>query len=169
MTATIRHLYTQTERTIDHHTGEVKQSRHTTTSKSPAEPHYVKVYIDNVGSIEGLATPQKTLLYELILRLNYNGTLQITPLERKKIIKKLAISEKTFRNHMTALVKSELIIRHSPSDYEANPFYFARGKWREILDRRQDFELRIRYTASGERHISSTGREPNSPQEDLDI
>jgi hypothetical protein len=157
MSATVRHLFTQTERTVDHSTGEVTQEQHTTTSRAPAEPAYVKVYIDNVGSIEGLATPQKSLLYELILRLGYNGTIQITPMERKKIIKKLDISEKTFRNQMTAIIKTGLIIRHSPSDYEANPFYFARGKWREIMDRRQNFEMRVLYKADGGREVATFG------------
>lgn len=165
----VRHLFTETDRTVDHQTGEVTEQRTTRVSRSPAEPPYVKVYTDNVGSIEGLGAPQKTLLYELVLRLNYQGMILITPMERKRIIDKLGISEKTFRNNLTAIVKSGLVIRHSPSDYEANPHYFARGSWKQILDRQQDFELRIRYKADGRREVSSRGLEPNTPQESLDL
>lgn len=160
MAATVRRLFTSVERTVDHHTGEESHTRHRETRSEPKEPEYVKVYIDNVASIEGLGAPQKTLLYELIIRITYKGAIKITPMERKEIIKNLGISEKTFRNNMSAIVKSGLVIRHSPSDYEANPHYFAKGRWAEILDRRQDFELRIRYKQDGDREISSRGVDP---------
>lgn len=158
----VRQLFTATEQTVNHETGEVSRSTTTSVSRAPQEPAYVKVYIDNVASMEGLLSSQKTVLYELILLLTYDGSIQITAMKRKAIIEKLGISEKTFRNNMTAIVKSGLLIRHSPSDYEANPNYFARGSWREILERREEFELRIKYKANGDRVIE-TGR-----SEDLD-
>ncbi len=161
MAATIRQLHTRHDRHTNHETGEVFEERHTSVSRAPREPPYVKVYTENVGCIEGLGAPQRTLLYELVLRISYGGAIQVTPLERKKIIKALGISEKTFRNNMAAIIKSGLIIRHSPSDYEANPHYFARGSWKEILDRQQDFELRIRYNPNGGREVSSRGVDSN--------
>ena len=79
------------------------------------------------------------------------------------------MSEGAFRNALSALCKKEVFRRVAPNEYEVNPHYFAKGEWRTVAQRRKDFELRIRYTADGQRHVSTTEREPNSPQENLDI
>lgn len=162
----VRQLFTSTEQTVNHETGEVSRSTTTAVSRAPQEPAYVKLYIDNVASMEGLLASQKTVLYELVLLLTYDGSILLTALQRKKIIAKLGISEKTFRNNLTAIVKSGLLIRHSPSDYEANPNFFARGSWKDIMERREDFELRIKYKASGERSVTSGRVEPEPAQAD---
>ncbi len=151
----VRQLYAEQQQVVNHETGEVTYSKTTSVSRLPAEPAYVKLYIETIGSIENLSGPQRVLLHELALRVGYDGMIVVSPLSRKRIIAKLGISEKTYRNHMAALVKSGIIIRHSVSDFEANPNYFARGSWREILDRREDFELRVRFSPDGTRRVDS--------------
>lgn len=115
-----------------------------------------KAFLYDLASLNGLTDPQTALLEELILRMTSLGTIPITALERKRIIEKTGITDKTYIKYMSAIVKSGLIIRHSNTDYEAPHYSSIFNKLLESLEQPHDFELTIQYKhRKGVRHISS--------------
>ncbi len=153
---------------FNHETGEIKQESHTTTTVHDTEPPYVKMYLKDLSNILEIPHGPRALLMQLVESLDYEGYITLNP-ARKKIIKiKMAkalgkekeISDGTFRNYLSKLVKSEIL---RPSEmgrglYEMNPRYFARGTWKEISERRRNFgvNLNIRYSSDGNREIDAT-------------
>ncbi len=151
---------------VDHSTGEVTHETAYSKSKVSVEPPFIKVYIRDIGTMAGLNPCQCALLHELAMLIDYEGMISLTTLKRRRIIAALGTSEKTFRNYISILVGKGLLIRHSSSDYEANPCFFARGEWKDIQARQQDFELRICYHQDGSRDVSTRGVDPHEEGED---
>lgn len=167
--ATSRKVYESTSTVTDLRTGEAVQHTSTNVVRIAQEPAYVKMYIQDLGNLIQLTNGQKNILYALVSRIDFDGIVSLNPASRKRIAKSINMSEGAFRNTLSLLCKKEVFRRVATNEYEVNPHYFAKGEWRTIVQRRKDFELRIRYTADGQRQVSTSGREPNSPQEDLDI
>lgn len=166
---TSRKVYESTSTVTDLRTGEAVQHTSTNVVRIAQEPAYVKMYVQDLGNLMELTGGQKTLLYALVSRIDFEGIISLNPSSRKRIAQSVQMTEGSFRNTLAGLCKKEIFRRVAPNEYEVNPHYFAKGEWRAVVQRRKDFELRIRYTADGQRKISTTGREPDSPQEDLEL
>jgi hypothetical protein len=65
------------------------------------------------------------------------------------LYEKLSIQDQTLRNRLVQLVQKDLLVREGTNEYLANPFYFARGDWKSIVEQRQAFQMRITYSESG--------------------
>lgn len=166
LTSTVTHL-------ADHQTGELKQTESTNVYQLPAEPPFVKLYLDDLSRMANLNSGQTKLLFEIVRKIDYDGLISLTPTVRKRIRDRLGYSDQTLRNRLNELNKSELIRRVGQSEYEANPHYFARGEWKKICAKRAEFEMNIRYTADGRRQVSTKGvgtsKDDDSPQEALEL
>jgi len=169
-----RKIIKQTERTeFNHETGEIKREVHETTSAlPPGEPPYVKMYINDLSAILDIKDGPRKLMYELARRMDYEGYITLNSGIKKIIRANLPVTKKrklsdgttetytqplgdgAFRNYLSELCKKEMLRHVDTGLYEMNPSYFARGKWEEISKRRVEYELKVRYKASGEREIS---------------
>jgi hypothetical protein len=156
-----RLLSAKTERTVNHETGEITSETVTNVVQIRQEPPYVKMYIDDLCQLmEVPAADRKTL--ELLLRkLDYEGFITLSPRFRKETCERLKIKGQTFRNRLNRLCKSSIIRLHSTNEYEVNPRYFARGEWRSICERRESFEMRIRYSDKGREIITDKEEQPD--------
>lgn len=178
-----RKIIKQTERTeFNHDTGEIKREVHeTTTSLPPGEPPYVKMYINDLSAILEVKDGPRKLMYELARRMDYEGYITLNagikkviranlPVNKRRKLADGTIEEYTqplgdgaFRNYLSELCKKEMLRHVDTGLYEMNPNFFARGKWEEIAKRRVEYELKVKYTASGEREI--TGEFVRGPTE----
>lgn len=155
-----RQVYASVTHITDHQTGEISSSESTRVVRIPSEPPYAKVYLDDLSNLVGLTGGQTKLLVQLARKIDYDGLISLTPGVRKRMCERLGCSDQTLRNRLRELNKSGVIHRIGHSEYEANPHYFARGEWKKIWGKQQDFELRIRYSADGSRNVSTLGVNP---------
>lgn len=172
MSRTKRLVQSNVTHLADHQTGEVTQSETTNVYRLPAEPPYVKLYLDDLSRLVGLNSGQTKLLFELARRIDFEGLISLTPGVRRRIRERLGYTDQTLRNRLRELHKTEVIRRVGQSEYEANPHYFARGDWKSICAKREEFELNIRYTRDGRRTVTTRGKDATAeshPQTPLDL
>ena len=146
----------------DCESGDTRAIKETNVVRLPSEPPYIKMYIDDLSHFIGLKEKHKGVVFELIKKLDFEGMITLTARSRQAITEKLGISDQSFRNYLSEVVKTGLLKRISHNEFAVNPHYFARGDWSSIYDRRKDFVMEIRYTAEG-RKIS--GRAIEKDQE----
>lgn len=144
----------ETRTAVDHETGEVTRSEHSKVINLPQEPPYVKMYIDDLGRLLDVPAGPRTVLYQLVRRLDYDGFISLTPAARKRIAEACEIGVPTMSNYLTSLVQSKILKHVGRGEYEMNPHLFAKGDWKDISKRRQDFELSISYSADGKRVVN---------------
>lgn len=167
--ATSRKVYETTSTVTDLRTGEAVKHTSSNVVRISEEPAYVKMYVQDLGNLMALTGGQKNLLYALAGKIGFDGIISLNAASRRRLAKACGLSDGAFRNAMSTLCKKQILRRIESNEYEVNPHYFAKGEWRAISQRRQDFELRIRYTADGRREVSTEGRDPETPQESLDF
>ena len=144
-------IYQEFEREIDGKTGEVLRENSKEVLRHPAEPPYVKLYIDDLCLLAEVPEALKKTLMLLLRKLDYDGYITLSQRYRELVCEKLNISSKTLRNRLTQLVSKKLLLKDGINEYQANPFYFARGNWRSIIEQRQAFQMKITYTERGKK------------------
>ena len=150
---------------VDHATGEVRSESREQIVRLPQEPPYVKMYLDDLGSILGVPAGPRDLLYHLVRKLDYDGFISLTPGARERICEAASIKRQTLANYLNTLCKYEILRHRGRGEYEMNPQYFARGDWKDICQRRADFIMQVKYRADGTKEV--TGR-ASSEQLDLE-
>lgn len=160
-----RTLYESRETTVDYDTGEVREETIVTESKIPSEPPYVKLYIDDLGSILGLEKGEKRVLLSLACSIDYEGSVSVTSTRRQRLAERCQLSVKSFNNAISALATKGLIKVIGRGEYELNPKLFAKGDWRQVYARRRAFQLQVTYSEKG-RSIETTSA-PQADQPDL--
>jgi hypothetical protein len=106
------------------------------------EPQFVKVYLKDANNLLELPTACRDVCYALLQIMDDDGTITLTMNTKLKMAEQIGIKEKSFKNYLTKLVKAGVLFRSATSEYEMNPYLFAKGHWNEIHKRREDFELR---------------------------
>lgn len=152
------------ERFTDFETGEIKSQVEMTELRFPAEPPYVKMYVNDLCAVLGVSNADQALLQHLLSRLDFEGFVVVTSRIRESIAKSLNINQKTLRNRLNSLVKANLIKPVSRNDYRVNPDFFARGDWKKICEQKMSYSMSISYSHKTGRSISTKVKE-----EQLDI
>jgi len=151
--------YENTQTVTDLQTGEAHSISEVVHHRVPAEPPFVKIYLDDICALSEVPKSQKDILYYLVRKLDYDGYITISKRYREFMCKELGIQPRSLTNKIHLLAKSGLIKTIGTNEYEANPYFFARGAWVDILNRRKegDFSLTINYnTRTGDRTFSSS-------------
>lgn len=134
-------------------TGEIMEETTTNVISIRQEPEFVKVYLQDITRILALPPTCKDIAYALLQIMGYDGLIRLTMATKLRISEQLGIKEKVFKNYLTALVKQGVLRRVATSEYEMNPHLFAKGHWKDISKRREEFELTIKYNSQGEREL----------------
>lgn len=162
---TKRLLQEYKETVVDGSTGEVLEERRSNVVNLPAEPPYVKLYIDDLTAILQLPTTCKGLIYALIKQLNYDGLITLNASARRRIASSLGIGEPTLRNYITQLQQRGVIKRVDRGEYMMNPQYFARGSWVDVMRQRENYyKLQVTYTPDGRRTIKGESISPGEAE-----
>jgi hypothetical protein len=142
---------------IDTATGEVLRDKTNIIdfTSVPAEPEYIKVYINDLGRLCDLSDGQRTILLYIAACVGYDGFVLLPAGQKARIAKSAKCSVSAVNNAVNAFCKSNILKKQAGGLYELNPDYFARGKWREIRERRKAFYTKITYTPDGQRTMET--------------
>jgi len=142
---------------IDNNTGELL---HDTTNiidihHMTAEPAYIKLYIDDLGLLSRLSAGESQILIYVAACADYKGMVALPTGIKTRIVKTIGCSDSAVNNAVNKFCKENILRKEGGGLYELNPDYFARGKWREIRERRKDFQTKITYRRDGTRMIET--------------
>jgi hypothetical protein len=91
----------------------------------------------------------------LLKKLDYDGYINLSPRYRDILCKQLGIKPQSLRNSIMDLCKAKLIKNVSTNEFSVNPYYFAKGDWKTVVEQRRNFHLTVAYNANGTRTIST--------------
>lgn len=160
-------IYQEEVIVTDVETGQTRAMKETNVIRMPSEPPFIKMYIDDLSHFIGLKERHRDIVFELIKKLDFEGMVTLTARTRAGIADRLGISDQSFRNYLSEVVKTGLFKRISHNEFEVNPHYFARGDWQSVYHRRKEFVMEIRYTDKGRKITSRADSIEPEPERDL--
>ncbi len=150
------------EKNVTHHdnlTGEITVDKTITEyeQRLPNEPPYIKLYTDDLSGLFGLCISTSSVLFCLVSISSYNGEIIINKHIKERIASRIGakktskgvFSISAVNKALTELVNVNIIMRVDTGVYQLNPNLFARGKWRDIYEKRKDFKMTITYSNKG--------------------
>jgi len=134
---------------VDRQTGEVLSSTSNVTELRPLpkEPPYIKLYVEDLTRLLGLANSE-ILLY-IAASIGYDGIASLSTTRRARIALTCGVSEKTVRNAITEYLRAGVLRRVGRAEYELDPHLFGKGEWADIRERRARFQLEVQYGEEG--------------------
>ena len=149
MTVSARKIKIFEQRTthVDRQTGEITLDEvvHAEVSALVAEPAYIKLYIDDLGRLCNLTDGQRSILLYVAACVNYYGFVLLPTGQKARIAKSASCSISAVNNAVNFFCKNNIRRKEGGGLYELNPDFFARGKWREIRERRKEFYTTTTY------------------------
>jgi len=142
---------------IDHMSGEITHDKtHVVDIKAtPNEPEYIKLYINDLGKLCSLSNGQRSILLYIAACVGYDGLVLLPSGQKARIAKKANCSVSSVNNAVNFFCKMNILIKEAGGLYELNPELFARGRWRDIRERRHAFYTKITYTPDGTRTMET--------------
>lgn len=142
MTKSIYFQKSEDTAVINNETGEVltESHSHTEHAKIPAEPPFVKVYLDCLAKFKDVQFSFNPILLEFLKRASYadeddlNGglVLSLTKYTKETIAKKCNVSLKRVEQALTEFVKKGYFYRIAVATYQLNADLFGKGHWKDI-------------------------------------
>lgn len=142
---TVEHLETDSD-------GVVTSQFQTNVSSFEREPAYVKVYLDDIGRLNGLEPAEQKLINELVFNMGYNNVVPSYKPVKEVIAKRIGVSLSTINNCIQSLYKKGVLIRKARGFYIMDPNIFGRGSWRDI----KKIRMTIDYNDDGTKTINTT-------------
>jgi Firmicute plasmid replication protein (RepL) len=142
---------------IDNNTGELLSDKTNVIDihKMPDEPAYIKFYINDLSGLQGLTAGETQILLYVAACADYKGMIALPTGIKSRIAKHIGCSDGAVNNAVNLFCKKRILNKEGGGLYELNPDYFARGKWREIRERRKAFYTKITYSPDGERTVKT--------------
>lgn len=162
--ATTNIRFQREEHIVDHATGEVKSSTSEKVIQMPAEPEYIKLYLDDINKIFDL--PNHSILYEIMKKMDYDGLITLSKFTKDQICQKLGLKPQTLSNYLQDLKKKDILQPVGRGTFMPNPNLFGKGTWKEIYSRRKKYteiKLQISYKADGTKEIQTSFKEEETP------
>lgn len=122
----------------------------------PAEPPYIKLYIDDIGRMYGLRPSHQDILLYIAAGTGYDGIVTLSKRKKFAISQTVNCSFGTVENAITELARLQILKRVGRGEFELDPRLFAKGEWCTIRERRATFTAAIRYLPDGARCITTT-------------
>ena len=142
MSTTVR---SHTTESTDHITGEVKSTTRYTQSGGQSESPYVKLYIQDIAYLNNLPSGTDKIIYALLPYVNYNQEIYVNSHNKKIIAEELGVSVGHVNNRISKLSQLEVLVRIDRGVYELNTYLFGKGKWKDILEHRNDLKIQVFY------------------------
>lgn len=127
---------------INNETGEVLSESHSHTehAKIPAEPPFIKLYLDCLAKFNDIQISLNPILAEMLKRASYadeeieNGgfVLYLNKPLKTVIAKKCKVSLNRVEHALTEFVKRGYIYRIGVGSYQFNANLFGKGSWKDI-------------------------------------
>ena len=131
--------------------GRILNQVKTATFTVDSEPSFIKLYIEDIGRLNGITTSQNKVLLEFIRHMGYNNVIPTYKPIKEMIAKNLDISLHTVNQAVKEFSKKGLFIPYVRGMYIADPNLFAKGKWSDI----KNLRLVIEYGPDGTKKLKS--------------
>ncbi|MGH1431654.1 MAG: replication/maintenance protein RepL [Neptuniibacter sp.] len=105
--------------------------------KRKSEDKFVKFYVNDLSGLAGVSATG--LLYQLLARMEYNGMVSLSVVDRKVIAAELGVIPGVVNNQLQKLKKKDVIRSFDKGVFIINPFMFARGAWSQVEKRRAEW------------------------------
>lgn len=139
---------------VNHETGEIVRATTENVAYMPAEPPYVKLYLDDVARLYGLPKAGSDLLHSLLRKMDYDGIITLVSSSKKRIADDIGVKTQTIDNNIQALLKADILRRAGRGEFMFNPNLFAKGDWKNIYKQKGKYvELTVTYSNDGSRKI----------------
>lgn len=147
----------KTESVVNDLTGELLSltTEITDINTLPTEPNYLKLYIDDLGLLNKLSGGETRVLIHIAALANYEGEIVLPLVIKKRIAEKAGVKVQSTSDILTKFINKGILKRIDKTLYLLNPDLFARGKWREIRERRKTFQSVTTYYPNGEKTIET--------------
>lgn len=157
-----------TEVTKDFTTGEEQSEKQTSKRYIPAEPPYVKLYVEDISALHQLPKGSSSLLHELLREVGYEGRINLNSSVKKRIAKNLEYKNvQSVSNGLRTLCDKAMLRNIERGVYEVNPHLFGRGDWSNIFEKRQEFSFTVFYDKDGNRKIKTDFEKEDSIEKEL--
>ncbi len=145
------------ESVVNDLTGEVLSYTTETTDINtvPTEPNYLKLYIDDLGLLNKLSGGETRALIHIAALANYDGEIVLPLAIKKRIAEKSGVKVQSTSDILTKLINKGILKRIDKTVYILNPDLFAKGKWREIRERRKAFQSVTTYYPNGNKVVET--------------
>lgn len=137
--------------TVTSDNGEVIEEHNHQTFMVEREPYYVKLYIEDIGRLNGISTTQNKILLAFIRSMGYSNVIPVYKPIKMMIAKDLNVSLNTINMAVSDFKKKGLFIQIARGMYIADPNLFGKGKWSDI----KSLRLSIEYKEDGTKKLSS--------------
>ena len=127
---------------VDNETGEIKSEQHSHTehAKIPAEPPFIKLYLDCLAKFNDIQISFNPILAEMLKRTTYADEdiegrglmLYLNKPLKEAIAKKCNVGLKRVEQALTEFVKKKYFYRVDLGAFQINADLFGKGNWREI-------------------------------------
>jgi hypothetical protein len=124
-------------------------------NRMPEEPAYIKFYIDDLSGFSKLTAGETKILLYLAAAADYEGLVSLPLGVKNRIAKSAGCTSSTVSSAISKFCNQKILKRLDVGLYELNPDYFAKGKWREIRERRKAFYTKITYNPDGRRTVET--------------
>ena len=148
--------FAETVEYIDHDTGEIVAEKKFKSVQVEKEPPFIKVYLEDIATINNLPPAASKVLNLLIQHMGYNNMVPMLKTFKEMICKSLDIKMNTLEKVVRVLLDSGIIHRFSRGLYILDPNLFAKGRWEQIKELRLVIEYDMK---TGKRTLSSNAPE----------
>lgn len=146
----IIHLQT-VETTKTDEDGVISSQTQTNVSAFEKEPPYVKVYLEDIGRLNGLDPSEQKLINELVFNMGYNNVVPSYKPVKEMIAEKIGVSLSTVNRCIQSLYQKGVLIRKARGFYIMDPNLFGRGTWKDI----KKIRVTIDYNEDGTKEINT--------------
>ena len=122
--------------------GEVIRESKLEVAQFESEPPYVKLYLQDIGRLNGLTSTEQRLVYVLVHNMGWNNVVPAYKPIKEEIAKSLGVSYNTIEAAIKGLTRKGILIRRERGFYYMNPYLFGRGSWKDIKEIRLTIEYK---------------------------
>lgn len=148
--------FQRVEQHLDVETGQIIKEVTNSTRMVPKEPPHVKIYLDDIASLNSLPASCSRLLYVLITSMGYNNMVPMLKPFKEMLCSKLDMKINTLEHLVSQLNEAGVMHKFGRGLYILDPHLFAKGKWENI----EQLRLIIEYDPiTGKRKLMSNAPE----------
>lgn len=126
--------------------GEIKTKTETNVTKVPKEPHYIKLYLQDILYLKDMPRGLNPVLHVLLKNIQWgNNRLILNSSLKKQMAQSIGLSVATIEKAITHFVKAEIMFREDKGIYVFNPYLFGSGYWEDI----REVRMNITYNLQG--------------------
>ena len=137
--------------TVDLQTGKVSKRETDTTFSIPAEPPYIKLYLQDILYLSDLPKTHDKVLISLLKSATWASAelgmvVTLSAGLKRLMAQRLQLKNpRSINNVITDFVKADILKRIETGVYQLNPYLFGRGDWADIAQLRTT----VTYTLEG--------------------